>query len=269
MGKRGPCLDGHAAVPFLYGLVFSWVGEARVYIQALNSCLFALTVLLTYLLGKRLWDEETDCTQVSSSWESRTSSRGAPAARRRSHHVFLTLSIFCFLRAAEQGGLAWTAGSALAICAALFSKYSTWPMLSLIPAMAVVLMRQDPKKIFIHTFAVLLMAGVLAGAIILLRLDLFQEQITLLRTYQWSGLSRWQEGYLSTFLFQVHPFITGLALFGTYRAAREKDTRFLVAGWFVVIVLLLQIKRIRYIIPLFPLFALMASHGLNEIRTRA
>jgi uncharacterized membrane protein (GlpM family) len=51
-------------------------------------------------------------------------------------------------------------------------------------------------------------------------------------------------------------------------AAREKDTRFLVAGWFVVIVLLLQIKRIRYIIPLFPLFALMASYGLNEIRDK-
>jgi 4-amino-4-deoxy-L-arabinose transferase-like glycosyltransferase len=123
-------------VPFLYGLVFSWIGEARVYIQALNSCLFALTVLLTYLLGKRLWDEETGL-------HAGILLMGIPYLLTQVPLLlvdvptmfFLTLSIFCFLRAAEQGGLAWTAGSALAICAALFPSirpgrcfpYRLWP----------------------------------------------------------------------------------------------------------------------------------------------
>jgi uncharacterized membrane protein (GlpM family) len=55
---------------------------------------------------------------------------------------------------------------------------------------------------------------------------------------------------------------------GVYRALRAKDKRFLVAGWFAVFVFLLQIKRMRYLIPLFPLFALMAAYGLNAFRDR-
>ncbi|MBI5635181.1 MAG: hypothetical protein HZA15_17070, partial [Nitrospirae bacterium] len=119
---------------------------------------------------------------------------------------------------------------------------------------------------FSRTCSVLLIAGLLAGGVIFVRYDLFRDQIMILRTYQWSGLSRWQEGFLSTFLFQTHPFVTILALCGIYRAVRNKDIRFLIPAWFAVLVLILQIKRIRYIIPLFPLFALMAAYGLQLIK---
>jgi uncharacterized membrane protein (GlpM family) len=89
-----------------------------------------------------------------------------------------------------------------------------------------------------------------------------------LGTYQWPGLGRWQEGYISTFLFQSHPFLALLALLGIYRAVRARESRFLVAGWFAVFVFLLQIKRMRYILPLFPLFVLMAAYGLNAFSDR-
>src|SRR5574340_14376 len=46
-------------VPFLYGLVFRIFGETRIYIQVLNTTLFSLTAVLTFELGKALWDEET------------------------------------------------------------------------------------------------------------------------------------------------------------------------------------------------------------------
>ena len=46
-------------VPFLYGLVFRIFGETRIYIQILTTTLFSLTAVLTFELGKTLWDEET------------------------------------------------------------------------------------------------------------------------------------------------------------------------------------------------------------------
>jgi hypothetical protein len=256
-------------VSILYGLLFSWIGEARVYIQALNSLLFALTALLVSLIGRRLWDEETGLNAGMLLM-------GIPYLLTQVPLMlvdvptmfFLTLSIYLFLQAVEHGGAFRTAAAAVATTLTVFSKYSTWPMLFIIPLISAVLMRRDPKTTAARTFAVLLLTVVLAGAVISARFDLFHEQITLLRTYQWSGLSRWREGFLSTFLFQTHPFITGFALYGTYRAAREKDSRFLIAGWFLVVVVVLKITRIRYVIPLLPLFVLMASYGLNEIRDK-
>ncbi|NNF95851.1 MAG: hypothetical protein HKM94_02860, partial [Halobacteria archaeon] len=44
-------------IPFLYGLVFSWFGEARVGIQVLTTLFFSGTVVLTYMIGRTLWDE--------------------------------------------------------------------------------------------------------------------------------------------------------------------------------------------------------------------
>jgi len=45
-------------VPFLYGLIFKFFGESRIYIQIFNSLVFSLSALLTYLIGKELWDED-------------------------------------------------------------------------------------------------------------------------------------------------------------------------------------------------------------------
>ena len=44
-------------IPFLYGLIFKLFGESRIYIQAFTTLLFSLTVVLTYNIGKTLWDE--------------------------------------------------------------------------------------------------------------------------------------------------------------------------------------------------------------------
>ena len=256
-------------VPFFYGLIFAGLGEARLFIQLFNTILFALTVVLTFLIGKKIWDEETGL-------HAGLLLLGIPYLLTQVPLMlvdvptmfFLTLSIYAFLRAVERGGLPRTAAASLALCMAVFSKYSTWLMLSVIPVISVVLMRRGPEKIFGRIFSVLLMTGLLAGVVILLRYDFIRDQIMVLRTYQWSGLGRWQEGFLSTFLYQTHPFVTILALCGTYRAVRERDMRFLIAAWFAVLVFLLQIRRIRYILPLFPLFCLMAAYGLQLIKDR-
>jgi hypothetical protein len=59
------------------------------------------------------------------------------------------------------------------------------------------------------------------------------------------------------------------ALYGLYRALQKRELRFLVAACFIGFVFPLQIKRIRYILPLLPLFTLMAAYGLNGIRDQA
>lgn len=266
-GNAIPAWTDMPLVPFLYGLIFAGLGESRLSIQLFNTILFALTTLLTFLIGKKLWDEETGLhagllllgmpyllTQVPLMLVD------VPAM------FFLTLSIYAFMHAVEKGGLPWAVLASLTLCTAMFSKYSTWMMLSVIPVIAAVLAREKREKIFNRIFPVILMTGLLTGVVILLRYGLIRDQIMILRTYQWSGLSRWQEGFLSTFLFQTHPFVTILALCGIYRAVRKKNIRFLIAAWFAVLVLFLQIKRIRYIIPLFPLFGLMAAYGLQLIK---
>ena len=266
-GRRIPAWTDLPLVPFLDGLVFSWIGEERTYIQALNTLLFALTVVLTSLIGKRIWDEETGL-------HAGLLLLGIPYLLTQVPLLlvdvptlfFLTLSIYLFILALEKGGGALLCASSGAIFLAILSKYSTWPMLLLIPITAVVRMRNKPRLTAARAFGVMLMTGLLAGAMLYARYDLVREQLMLLRTYQWSGLSRWHEGFVSTFLFQTHPFVTGLALYGIYRAVRERDIRFLIAGWFVIFIVLLQVRRIRYIVPLFPLFSLMASYGLNRLR---
>ena len=90
----------------------------------------------------------------------------------------------------------------------------------------------------------------------------------LLIDYQKPGLGRWQETFVSTFFFQIHPFITLAALYSAYAASNKKDLRYTVIVWLVLLVFLLQIKRIRYIIMVFPMFALMAAYGLRELRGR-
>lgn len=256
-------------VPFLYGLIFRWFGEERIYIQVFNTLLFALTCTLTFAVGKKLWDEQTGL-------HAGLLLMGIPYLLTQVPLLlvdvptmfFLTLSMYAFLNAVEKGGAPWAGASSISLVMALLSKYSAWLMLCVIPLTPFVFMAGDRKKMFATLATVLLTAGVLVGALVTVRFDLFSEQVTLLGTYQWPGLGRWQESYVSTFLFQSHPFLALLALLGIYRAVRAKDHRFLVAAWFAAFVFLLQIKRMRYILPLFPLFALMAAYGLNSLRDR-
>ncbi|MBI5634073.1 MAG: glycosyltransferase family 39 protein, partial [Nitrospirae bacterium] len=180
-------------VPFLYGLVFSAFGDSRIFIQVFNTTLFALTGVITFLVGRRLWDEETGL-------HAGLLLLGMPYLLTQVPLMlvdlptmfFLTLSIYAFLHAVEKGGLRWTVAASVALCMAIFAKYSTWLMLFVIPIISFVSGTGQPKKTFSRTCSVLLIAGLLAGGVIFVRYDLFRDQIMILRTYQWSGLSRWQ-----------------------------------------------------------------------------
>ncbi|MDX1763058.1 MAG: glycosyltransferase family 39 protein [bacterium] len=254
-------------IPFLYGLLFQSFGEFRWVIQLFNTGLFVLTLFLTYLLGKRLWNHDIG-------FYGALLLLGIPYLATQVPLMlvdiptmfFVTLALFTFLKALTDGGPTWITGSALAISSALLSKYSAWPMLSVLPIMAAVEWRAAPRAVLRRAVSTGCLAAALLGVVLMGKYDVMGQQIALLKTFQLGGLKLWQESYLSTFLFQVNPFITVLALVAIVRAVRTKDLRFLMIAWCLILVFVFQVKRIRYILPLFPLLTLMASYGLNSLR---
>ncbi|NOY38895.1 MAG: hypothetical protein GXO95_01255 [Nitrospirae bacterium] len=256
-------------IPFLYGIILKVFGEQRIYIQAFTTLLFSLSVVLTYLIGRTLWDEDTG-------FYAGLLMLGVPYLFVQIPFMmvdvptmfFLTLSIFTFLMALEYGGAVWIISSAVAIFLVFFCKYSTWPMLSVLCIILLVYLRKDRRTPLLRSSVIALLAGLLISVVILLKFDFFLGQIKFLFSYQMPGLRRWGETFASTFLFQIHPFITAAALYSLYVAFRKRDLKYMIVSYLIFLVLLFQIRRIRYVIPLLPMLTLMASYGLRNIRAR-
>jgi len=262
-------------IPFLYGLIFKFLGESRIYIQVLNTTFFSMVVVLTFMTGRILWDENVGffggllllgmpylLTQVPLMLVDIPSM------------FFLAFALYAFIKALNRGGI-WIFVSSLALFLAFFSKYSTWLMLSILAVTFLVYLIQGTEKgeqttggrkyIFFRGLLVAFIAGIFIGALFWYRFDLFTEQISFLLEYQKPGLKRWGESFISTFFFQVHPFISIAALYSIYLACKKRDIRFLIIFWLILLVFALQIKRARYIFVIFPMLALMASYGMQKI----
>lgn len=257
-------------VPFLYGAIFRYFGESRVYIQLFTTSLFALTGILTYKTGQTLWDEETGIygaafllcipylfTQVPLMLVDMPTM------------FFLMLSIYAFIKALKCGGM-WLVFSSLAIFLTALSKYSAWLMLSVLPVIMIVFAsgNEAPGKRTCISRAVITFsaAGLFLALLLFVNYPVLKEQIGLLMAYQKPALKRWEESFYSTFLFQTHPFLTASAFVSAYAAVKKKDWKYLIIAWLVLLVVILQIRRIRYIIMVFPLLALMASYGLRSLK---
>ncbi len=257
-------------VPFLYGMIFRYLGESRICIQILTTGLFALTGLLTYKTGEALWDRETGLygaafllcvpylfTQVPLMLVD------LPTM------FFLLLAIYTFIRALKCGGI-WPVLSSFTIFFTFITKYSIWLMLTVLPVIALVFTLRSGrshKRMFLMRAALTFSASVvLIGLYIFVEHEVIKEQIRLLLSYQRPALGNWQESFHSTFLFQTHPFMAAFASLSVYAAVKRKDLSYLIIAWVVLIVLVLQIRRIRYIIMVFPLLALMAAYGLRSLK---
>lgn len=259
-------------VPFLYGLVFSLPGETRVFIQILTTTLFSLAAVLTYKTGALLWDEDTGLygsmlllgipylyTQVPLMLVD------VPAM------FFFMLAVFTFLTALQRGGV-WIIFSSAAIVSAVLAKYSSVLMLSVLAVIAFVFLaerrREGARRPAYRVAGIAALTFVLAGSIAAAYREVFSGQAELLFSFQGPGLRRWTESFLSTFFFQTHPVVTAAAVVSCGLAVKKRDLKFLVIAWLVALIILLQIRRIRYIIMVFPMLTLMASYSIREIRDR-
>lgn len=254
-------------VPLLYGLVFKFFGEHRIGIQLFNSLLFSGTAVLTYLIGKTLWNETVGLYGG-------VLLLGIPFLLTQvplmlvdvATMFFFTLALFTTIKAVKQGGTALLLLASVTIVLAMLTKYSVWLMLSVIPVVFVSHFEYGKKTLLRRATVITLATFFLIGIVLLWNFNVFAEQLKLLLNYQVPGLKRWGESLASTFFFQVHPYITVAALFSTYVAIRKKDLKFLIIGWLLLLVIVLEIKRARYLIVIFPMLVLMAAYGINEIR---
>ncbi|MBI4684151.1 MAG: glycosyltransferase family 39 protein [Nitrospirae bacterium] len=297
-------------VPFLYGLIFKFFGESRIYIQVFTSLLFSMSAVLTYLIGKMLWDKDTG-------FYGALLFLGIPYMFTQVPLMlvdiptlfFLTLSISTLIMALEKGGC-FILLSSFSIFLTVFSKYSTWLMLSVLVVVVIVVLirnsRLGPRsggfppragrprtqagsprrrgdaeenessgatklktQNYIYRSSIIgVITGLLIFTFVWYKYDVFSEQINLLLTYQKPRLRRWGESFISTFFFQIHPFITIAALYSVYASFRKRDLKYAIIIWLVLLVLLFQIKRMRYILPVLPMISLMASYGLMHIKDR-
>lgn len=253
-------------VPFIYGLVFRFVGEYRMAIQLVTTLFFCGTVLLTFLIGRELWDETTGLyggalllgmpfllTQVPLMLVD------VPTL------FFLTLAVYTMIVAVKTGAVSWLVLAMMSIILAMLCKFSTWPMLSVLAVIAISCRSGSWTQLYKQLSLVLMGVALFFTVLLIWKYDFIVEQFALLMAYQLPGLGRWQESHVSSFLYQMHPFITLAALYSIYIAWHKRDVRYLVIIWMVLLVLLLEIKRIRYALIVFPMLALMAAYSLRQI----
>jgi len=255
-------------MPFLYGLIFKWFGEARIFIQIFTTLLFSGTVLLTYLTGRLLWNKEVG-------FYAGLLLLGIPYLLTQVPLMlvdvptmfFLMLAIFTFCKALDKGGAKMIVLASLALFLLFFVKFSAWLMLTVLPVVFFYYLRSGPRRIIGRTTAMALLASLFIGTVSIIYYDLLLEQIELLNAYQKPGLKRWTENFSSTFLFQMHPLIAMAAVCSLFTACRKKDYSYPIISYLVLLlIVVMQVKRIRYILPLFPLLTLMGSYGLMEIK---
>jgi len=263
-------------LPFLYGLIFKVFGENRIYIQCFTAFLFSMTAVVTYLTGKTLWDENVG-------FNAGLLLLGIPYLLSQTPLMlvdtatmfFLIFSVFTFIKAMEKGGI-WILVSAFSVFAAIFSKYSSWMMLSVLGIIFIVHILQNisyksrnSKRLTLsieRALSVFLVAAIPVTLIVFDKFEVIADQINLLVTFQKPALKGWSESFLSTFFFQTHPFITAAALFALYAAVRKRDLRSVIIFWLPFLMMLLWVRRSRYIMPVFPMLSLMASYGLQTVR---
>ena len=254
--------------PFLYGLVLKYGNETRIAVQLFNTVIFILTVVLTYKIGATLWDKELGfyagllligmpylLTQV-------------PQMLVDIHAMFFhLLAVYCFLEALRSTNYFTLFLSSVTLVLSLFVKYSIWPMFAILPlSIFVIYPKGSHQTILKRAVLIILPAALISLIFISFKLNVFSEQIEILFNYQRPALRLWGEGFVSSFLFQSHPFITLLALYSIYRAYQLRDRRFLFILFYCLLIGILQIQRIRYTIPLLPFISLMAAYGLVAIR---
>ncbi len=252
-------------VPFVYGIAFRYLGEARAVVQGITTLLFALAVVSTYRIGRTLLDAETGLLAG-------LLLLGFPYLLVQvplmlvdvPTMALITISLDAFLCAVLAGGPLLLLAAAL-IVVTILAKFSTWLMLSVLLLASFVAVKRGVRAAVRRSILVLASAAVAGGLLLLAKHQVIAGQLDMLREYQLPGLGRWRESTLSTFFFQIHPFVTLLAGYGVIAASRKKEVGFVVPAFFALFALLLRVERIRYLLPLFPLFALMAAYGLREL----
>lgn len=266
-GGEVPAWTDLPLVPLLYGALFGLLGEDRLYLQICNSALFAGTVLLTWQIGRTLWSESLGLAAGALLLGMPYLLVQVPLTLVDVPTMFfVTLATCATLAALRFGGPARIGLAAAAIALACATKYSAWLLLTILPVLAYAEAGKQSATLWRRAGAVAGGALLLIGPALLAMTDVVGAQLVLLREYQAPALGGWEESFVSTLLFQSHPFIAVAAAASLWLAWRGRDRRYAAVAWLPLLVLALGIRRARYLVPVLPMLALMAAYGLQAIR---
>ncbi len=266
-GNDIPAWTDLPLAPLIYGVIFQVFGESRLAIQIFTSLLFSATVVLTCLIGKTLWSRDLGLFAGMLLL-------GMPYLLVQVPLVmvdvaamfFLTLAVFATILAITRGGTLFCVMAAIAITLAMLAKYSNWLMLSVAPIIVLAHARLGWKVVLLRAASVAAGLLLLMGTFVYLKFDVVAGQISLLHSFQVPALGRWGESLLSMFFFQIHPFITISAVLSVYLAVKKRDVKYAIIGWMLLVVMVLELRRIRYMLVLLPMLALMAAYGLEALK---
>lgn len=265
-GREIPAWTDLPLASFLYGLVFRLFGETRMAVQATGALLYAGSAALTWLIGRALWDDTVGGAAAGFLLASPyLLVQQALMLADIPTMFFLTLAVYATLRAVREGGTGTLAAAAAAIALALLSKYSVWLMLSVVPIIVLVHPELGWRRLARRAAVVALGSAVLMAPFLIAKFDVVRAQIELLWSYQLPGLGRWHESHVSTFLFQVHPFVTVAALCSLAVAVRRQDPKYAIVAWMPLLLLAIGVHRARYMVIALPMLALMAGYTLREV----
>lgn len=255
-------------IPLIYGVAFQIFGEHRFVIQILTGLFFSGSVFLTYAIGKTLW------TKVHG-FLGALLLLGMPYVYSQIPLMlidiptmfFLTLAFYVTIFAVNSKGSLSIAAASMTIMLALLSKYSTWIFLCALPL--VIFTASDDRRVLVvkRFLQIVGVTSICAAMVFVYKHQVLLQQINLLFEYQWVALSGWQESNISTFLFQLHPVIAICATISIFIAIKNRDKNFLVVSGMLMVIFLLQIQRIRYLMLVFPMLALMAAYALETLRS--
>lgn len=256
---------------FLYGVIFRAFGEHRLPQQVFTAGLLAFTALATARIGGLLWGAAVGargallllaipCLLV----QVPLLMADVPAM------AAVTAALWALLKTLEGGGVLRVVAAGLALAAALLAKYSTWVLLGAAVGGILLVESLRGRWFAVARGGAAAALGALAPLFFALaKPELVKRQLALLSGFQWEGLRRWVESYPSTFIFQTHPLLAVAALAALWHGLRRRDGRVLVAAALPLVLLALGARRTRYLLPAFPMIALLAARGLEGLPPRA
>jgi len=254
-------------MPFIYGMGFRVFGESRIVVQAIVLMMFAGSVALTSLLGRDLFGDRAGRLAGMFLLSMPYLYTQVPLMMVDVPSMFsLVLAVYAFRKGLLTGG-AWAfIWAPLAISMALFTKYSLWPMLTVTAPVLFLAYMQD-KGALRRCLVISMITLALTTPLLWYYRGVIGSQIDLLVSYQRPGLDKWSESYFSTFFFHVHPFVTIAAIASLPIAIRRRELWLIPVVWLIaLIVLVLDVKRIRYTIPVFPMLSIMAAYAVARMR---
>ncbi|WP_420643986.1 ArnT family glycosyltransferase [Candidatus Leptofilum sp.] len=270
LGKQHPPL-----VPIMYGLGMNVLGTSQLAGRTM-TVLFALgTGLLTYLIGRRLFDRQTALLGTLLLFSFPLVFRlGAAAMVEMPLTFFFTLTVLCTLRLAEKPSVGRLLLVGLTIGAGMLSKYT---MVFVLPLAFGIMVVQQSFGQAVRYFGAMGLVGlaVLVGWLLFAnQLNVLQRQLA--TVWEYAGLVLTNE-YGRNVLFETMtnrlPSGLGvynlplLALGGIAVLNQRQKADWILLFWTlsVWLPLSLTLPDHRYFLPSFPALALMAALGLQQI----